>query len=178
MYDIGDDDLAKSYDAKKVAGKLQLPKLPKVDVQYDADLLRVTKEVTPIAGKQYVFKFKVIKSNNEIVPEEAIYKHVFYPGNGSEVDSQKFWGKITPLLMAVFGETDALTFNAVDKLGELMSLSKGTEDLGLRFRGTRVLQDVRPDKATGKYKPDDLEADGKTPKKFPRDTYLGAAAAS
>lgn len=177
MYDIGDDDLAKSYDPKKVAANARTPKVPDVEVAYEADLLRVVKDKAPKAGKLYAFKFRITKSNSELVPEGAVYSTAFFPG-ASDVDNAMFWERVTPLLMAVFGETNVLTFNAADKLGELLHLSKpevSSDDLGLAFRCNQVLEPCRADKKTGVVK--HTNADG-TPKKFPRCTYLPAVAAA
>lgn len=167
MYDIGDPDLAKSYDPKKVAGNIRNPKLPDVEVAYEADLLSVVKDKAPKAGKLYAFKFRVTKSNSELVPAGGVYSVAFFPG-ASDVDNGMFWDKVTPLLMAVFGETNVVTFVAPEKLGELLSLSTGGEELGLKFRCTQTLEECRPDKKTGEIK--HKNADG-TPKKFPRTNY-------
>lgn len=173
MYDIGDEDLARNYDPKKVAANSRTAKLPEVDgLNIEAVLKRVSKERAPKAGNLYAFKFVVTKSNNELVPVGGTYSHAFFPGK-SDVDNNMFWEKVTPLLMAVTGETNVLTFNAAEKLGELMAICKDeniTLDLG--FRQTRELEECRPGKdGIVKHK----NADG-TPKKFPRDVFLPASA--
>lgn len=175
MYDI-DPELAAGYKAEKVNKQLRTPRLPKVEVEYNALLCGVEKDNTPKAGKQYVFKFRVTKSNTELVQADTIYEVRFYQGNGSEVDTEKFWNKITPMLLAVFGQTNALKFPAPDKLGELVALTRdaGTS-LDMAFRGSRVLADARPDAKTGKFRSDDLEEDGVTPKKFARDNFAPAS---
>ena len=168
--------MAASYDPKKVAANARTPRLPDVEVNYSAELLRVVKDKAPKAGKLYAFKFRVTASNSELVPEGAVYSTAFFPG-ASEVDNAMFWERVTPLLMAVFGETNVLTFNAADKLGELLHLSKpevSADDLGLGFRCNQTLEPCRPDKKTGEVK--HKNADG-TPKKFPRTAYLPAASA-
>jgi hypothetical protein len=183
MYDIGDDDLAKSYDPKKVAAGTRTPKLPDVEVQYDAILKRVSKQRAPKAGNLYEFKFQITRSSSELVPEGATYTLAYFPGS-SDVDFNMFWEKVTPLLMAVNGATNVVTFNAAEALGELMGLSKGTPatatapavegvDLDLAFRGQRALEPCKPNKeGVIKHK----NADG-SPKIFPRDTFLVASAA-
>lgn len=180
MYDIGDDDLAKSYDAKKVAKNQRTPKLPNVEVNYEADLLGVTKDKSPVAGKFYEFKFRVTKSNNELVPDGAVYSTRFYPG-ASDVSYDMFWEKVTPLLMAVFHEGNVQKFLAAERLGELLKLTADCDgaELGLKFGCRRVLEDARKDKKTGEYKPEHLNGDG-TPKKFSRDHYhlVGGSAQS
>lgn len=174
MYEGIDEDLAGSYDAKKIAANQRTPKLPDVEVNYEAELLRVVKDKSPKAGKFYAFKFRVTKSNNELVPESAVYSTRFYPG-ASDVDFAMFWERITPLLMAVFGEGNVLKFNAAEKLGELLSICGASdEDLNLAFGCTRTLEPCRPDKKTGEVK--HKNEDG-TPKKFPRDNYRHAKGA-
>jgi hypothetical protein len=170
VYDIGDEDLAKSFNPQKVQQNSRTPKVPTVVVNYSADLISVVKDKSPKAGKFYAFKFAITKSNNELVPEGAVYREAFYPG-ASEVDNAMFWDRVTPLLMAVFGETNVLKFDAVNKLGELLSLSKETDSLGLGFRCNRITEEARPDKQTGIVK--HKNPDG-TPKVFPRDTFIGA----
>lgn len=179
MYDIGDNDLAKQYDQKKIAAKQRTPKLPKVECTYRATLLRVTREITDRAGKQYVFTFRVDQSSDERVLVGGVYKHVFYPGNGSTVDSEKFWNKVTPLLAVVTGQSK----QAVDALKELGGLKAICDadpniELGLPFAGKVSLESARPDKETGKIDPKYLEKDGVTPVKFVRDDFFPASSAA
>ncbi|MES2384557.1 MAG: hypothetical protein V4593_08405 [Pseudomonadota bacterium] len=175
MYDIGDDDLARSYDPKKVAANFRTPKLPDVECNLDCVLQRVKKDRAPKAGNLYEFKFKVIKSNTESIQEDASYTLAYFPGS-SDVDFNMFWERVTGILMAAAGATNVLTFNAAEQLGEFISLCKADEslELGLGFRLNRVLEACRPDKKTGVVK--HTNADG-TPKKFPRDGFLPASAA-
>lgn len=171
MYEGIDEDLAGSYDAKKFSENQRKPKFPDVAVSFEADLLRVVKDKSQRGFKFYGFTFRVTKSNNELVPEGATYTQKFYPG-ASDEDYAKFWRKVTPLLMAVFGETNMATFVAPEKLGELLSLCKAPDvELKLAFGCDKRLEEARPDRATGKYKPDQLEEDGVTPKKFPMHDY-------
>jgi len=171
MYDI-DEDLAKNFNAKKVAKNVRVPEVPTVEVQFSANLISAEKSKSPKGHKLYEFKFRVTKSNNELVPVDATYRQAFFPG-ACDVDNEIFWDKVTPLLMSVFGETNILTFDSVNKLGELTALSKATDDLGLGFRCHRRVEPCRPDKVTGVVK--HKNPDG-TPKLFPRDNFLPAAA--
>ncbi len=177
MYDIDDKDLAGFYDQKKTASKQRTPALPKQDCKYTATLLRVAKEITEKAGKQYVFRFRVDSTNDEILATGGIYKHVFYCGNGGQVDSEKFWSKITPLLMSVFGETSAVRFNSLDKLGELLSLCNEDPalELGFPFNGQRKMAEAQPDKKSGKIPAEFILEDG-SPMKFARDDFFIASA--
>jgi hypothetical protein len=175
MYEGIDEDLAAGYNPEKVAKNARTPKVPVIEVQYDADLLSVSKEKGDRAGVFYSAKFKITKSNNELVPEGAVYQVAFYKGNGSTVDTEKFWDRITPLLMAVYGETQVIKFPAVDKLGELLTLTKAAPNgLNLKFRVQQTTQPARPDKATGKIDPKYLNGDG-TPKHFARERYMPAS---
>ena len=177
MYEGIDEELASGYDPKKVAANARTASVPTVEVNFEAELLGVTKEKGAKAGKFYQFRFKISKSNNELVPVDAVYKESFYPGNGSEVDTGMFWDKITPLLMAIYGETQVLSFPAVDRLGELLKLTKAAPDgLGLKFACSQTTEPARPKKDTGEIDPKHKNPDG-TPKHFKRAVYRPASAA-
>lgn len=176
MYDIGDEDLAKSYNQAAVAKSARTPKLPDVDGQFECVLKRVKKDRAPNAGNLYEFKFEVTKSSTELVTVGGTYTVAFFPG-ASDVKNAIFWEKITPILMAVRGETNIYTFNAAEALGEFKKMCDDAPDLelGLPFRMARKLEEARKDKKTGQYNPKHLNADG-TPKKYANDTYFVASA--
>jgi hypothetical protein len=177
MYDIGDEDLAKSYDPKKVAKSVRTPKLPDVDApNLECLLKRVKKDRAPNAGNLYEFKFQVVKSSTELVTEGGTYTVAFFPG-ASDVKNSIFWEKITPFLMAVAGCTNIYAFNAAEQLAELKGLCDKDEnlELDLPFRMSRKIEPARINKKTGQYDPKHVNADG-TPKKYPNDSYFVAAA--
>lgn len=171
MYEDIDDELAATYDAKLVAKNVRTPRLPDVEATTEADLLRVSRVQTR-KGKLYEFKFKAVKSNSESVCEGATYTISFFPGGEDKDKNAIFWEKVTPLLMVLRGETNLLTFDAITALGEFLSLSKGEEDLGLRFGINRRLVPCRPDKKTGKCK--HVNEDG-TPKIFAEDSFFAVS---
>jgi hypothetical protein len=179
MYDI-DPNLAANYDQKKVAAGARGNKLPEAAGTFDALLKTVRKTRTPRAGDVYEFKFEVTKSNSESVCVGAQYTLAFFPGNG-DVDQAMFWETITPLLMAVTGETNIVTFNSLEQLGTLTGACKPDpktpnvqpEPLDLGFRIVRALEPCKPNKdGVIKHKNPDGSA-----KIFPRDTFVVAAAA-
>lgn len=176
MYDIGDEDLARSYDPKKVAKSVRTPKLPDVDGQFDCVLKRVKKDRAPNAGNLYEFKFEITKSSTELVTVGGTYTVAFFPG-ASEVKNSIFWEKLTPFMMAVAGCTNIYEFNAAEQLAELKKMCDDDSnlELGLAFRLTRKLEPARKDKKTGAYKPNHVNADG-TPKIFANDAYFVASA--
>lgn len=173
MYEGIDEDLARNYDPKKVAEKSRNPKFPLTEVSYTALLKRVKKERSPKIGTLYEFKFQVMDSNSELVVKGANYTLAFFPG-ASDMSNAMFWENISPILMAIKGETALTTFNAAEALGELLSICKQDDsiELDLPFRGQRTPEPARINKETGKYKPNHLEADGVTPKKFARDQFF------
>lgn len=174
VYDIGDDDLARSYDPKKVAKGIRTPKLPDVDGQFECLLKRVKREKTEAGGVVlFEFKFEVTKSSTELVSEGACYTLAHFPGSGS-VRNGIFWEKLTPFMLALRGEsTLAADFNAAEALAEFKKLCDDDAELelDLGFRLTRKLEPARKDKKTGKYKPTQVNDDG-SPKIFANDTYL------
>lgn len=179
MYDsIGDDDLTKSYDPKKVAKNIRTPKLPDVEGQFDCILNRVKKDKTEATGTVvFEFKFKVTKSSSELVQVGGHYTVAFFPGAGL-VRNSIFWEKLTPFMMAVQGAAHTDDFNAAEALNELKKMCDDDKDLelGLAFRLTRKLEAARKDKKTGQYNPKHVNADG-TPKIFANDAYFVASAA-
>lgn len=178
MYDIGDEDLANSYDPKKIAKGIRTPKLPDVDGQFECLLKRVKKDRGPNIGNLYEFKFEVTKSSTELVTEGGIYTVAFFPG-ASEVKNNIFWEKLTPFMMAVAGATNVYEFNTAEQLAELKGLcDKDTNlELDLAFRMSRKQEPARKDKKTNQYKPNHVNADG-TPKIFSNDSYAVARPAA
>lgn len=173
MYDIGDEDLAKAYDPKKVAEKSRNPKFPSVEGQFKHNLLRVEKKRAPKKGNLYEFRFENVEGNNELVLKGAQYTLAYFPG-ASDVNYEQFWRNVTPILMAVKDETNVAAFNAAEALGELLSLCKdgGPElALGLPFRHNATLEPCKADKdGVIKHK----NPDG-SPKIFRRDEFHPAA---
>ena len=173
MYDIGDEDLARNYDPKKIASRTRVPKFPATDGSFECLLKRVKKDRSPNAGNLYEFKFTVTKSTSELVISGGTYTFAFFPG-ASDVQNEIFWRNVTPLLMAVKGEKDILSFNAADALGELMGICKDDEslELDLGFRVQCKLEPCAADKKTGAIK--HKNEDG-SPKIFRRDEFYAAA---
>lgn len=174
MYDIGDDDLARSYDPKKVAKGIRTPQLPGVDGQFECLLKRIKREKTEANGVVlFEFKFEVTKSSTELVSEGACYTVAFFPGAGS-VRNGIFWEKITPFMLALRGEANLTAdFNAAEALAEFKKMCDDDAELelDLPFRMARKLEPARKDKKTGKYKPTQVNDDG-SPKIFANDTFL------
>jgi hypothetical protein len=173
MYDI-DPELANSYDAKKQADKQQTPFLPWVDYAGELLLKRVEKCKSRKRGNGYSIKVQCTKSNNPLVAVGGTYVEQYYPGAGDET-KEMFWRKILGPLMAASGERDVLKFNAPQALGEFLKLSAEAGDLDLPLGHVRKMEDAGVDKKTGKIDPKNLEADGVTPKKYPRDTFSPGA---
>ncbi len=168
MYDDIDEDLQKAYNPANIAKNQRNNKFPEVDAETSADLLKVVKVKTR-KGTLYEFKFAIENSNTESVLVGATYTLAFFPGGEDEDKNAMFWEKVTPLLMAVYGEKNVLTFNSIEKLGELLSLSKGEDDLHFGFRMSRKMAACKPDKKTGIVKHID-PATGKA-KVFPNDQF-------
>ena len=97
------------------------------------------------------------------------------------MDRENCWRKVSPLILAVACLSAADVAKVPEQAAELLHLSgrpddKDSEmgpgvDLDLPFSGQRKLTEARPDKETGKIKPEHLEKDGVTPKKFVNDDF-------
>jgi len=171
MYEGIDEDLARNFDGKKLASKERTPDFPHVDNgNFECLLKQVRKEKTSRGKKLYKLYLSVTKSNNELVLEGKTYGVAFFPG-ADDVDAEMFWRFISYPIMAVFGATDIGDFNTPEKLGELLAICKDESiELDLPFRLQTKLEAARPDKDTGKYKPKQLDDNGK-PKVYRRDTF-------
>lgn len=170
MYEGIDEDLLKNCSGSKIVSKMGTPQFPDVDDGSFECLLKTLKPTkTPKGKKLFEFKFKVVKSNQELVVAGKSYTLGFFPG-ADDVENETFWRNLSYPLAAVYGHDDIMEFfkefgdkATAEKLGELTGLCKeeGVE-LDLPFRMTSKLRPAQPDK-NGNYKPKQLNNDG-TPK--------------
>jgi hypothetical protein len=166
MYDDIDEDLAKAYNPTNIAKHARSNKFPETDSETTGNLLRVTKVKTR-KGTLYEFKFSVEATTSELVLTGATYTLGFFPGGEDQDKNAMFWEKVTPFLMALYGETNILTFDSIKNLGELLTLSKGDEDLNFGFRISRKMAPCKPGKdGVVKHKNPDGSA-----KIFPNDQF-------
>lgn len=175
MYEI-DQDLKKHFNKEDLKKNKRVPKFPSVDGAFECTLNRVAKKESDGMGRVYEFLLRVDKSSNPLVLDGKDYTIAYFP-KASKRDIETFWKLITPILMAVKGETDIDNFEPCETLAELEGICRDDEslELGLSFRLNCKLEPARKDKKTGKYDPKHLDDEGK-PKIFRQDDFSPASA--
>jgi hypothetical protein len=175
MYNI-DPDLKKHFNKEDLKKNKRTPKFPHTDGNFECLLKRVKKNETDGAGRLYEFKFSVTKSTTDLVMTNKEYTLAYFP-KASKREIEMFWRNVTPLLMAIKGETEVDEFEPCEVLAELEGICNDSEDLelDLPFRMSCRLEPAKKDKQTGKYNPKHVNEDG-TPKIFRQDEFSPSAA--